>query len=94
MQVIPQKEATENQMSMDDFERDEIKNAIETKKLWFGEPHLSFRQRLYQFIATVFVTLVANLSMKLKWQIVFCIYLGIVCPIGTYVFIKWIINLF
>lgn len=89
-----EKVEVKQQVHFDDIESDHINELRKNKTIWLGENHLSFKKRLYQFIATLVTTLIVNFSTKKKWQLGLVLYLLIVCPIGTKVFISWFINLF
>lgn len=82
------------QQDFEIHEAEEIKRVEEQEVQWFGDPNLSLKQRIYQFIATIVVVLVKNFMGKIKWQIGLVVYLIIVCPVGTWTAIKWIFNLF
>lgn len=86
----------DEQFNFDEHEKQEFVESIERKQrmIWFGEKHLSFKKRLYQFIATFVIVVLRNFTGKLSWQFGLVFYLAIVCPIGTFVSIKWLINLF
>lgn len=83
-----------NEVDFSEAEEQDINEAKQQKMIWFGDPKLSFKRRLYQFIATVVTNLLMLFTTRLKWQFGLVIYLCIVCPVGTYVSLKWIYNLF
>lgn len=82
------------QSDFDSYEDKKIEESEKNKMIWFGEKHLPLKQRIYQFVATVFMVLAKNFMSKIKWQFGLVGYLIIVCPVGTYTSIKWIINKF
>lgn len=75
------------------YEQEAVQKS-EEKIIWFGEKHLSIKQRVYQFIATVVSVTLKNLVTKRSWQLTFFIWITITLPIGTYHLSKWIFNLF
>lgn len=82
------------QQEFDVFEQEKIKEAEQEKIIWFGEKHLPFKQRLYQFIATVVVVFLKTITMTPKGQFWFVVVLFITVPVGLYTSVKWIFNLF
>lgn len=82
----------EQQHDIDDFEKqtiDELKN-----RKTIDLTNATFKQRVYSRIASFVGRMLLNFGTKLNYQFALIAYLGIVCPIGTYTFIKWIVNLF
>lgn len=94
MSEIEKTEEPNVQHDFEFFEDKKIKESEEQKIQWFGESNLSIRQRIYQFVATVIMVAAKNFMGKINWQIGLVVYLGVVCPVGTWTAIKWIVNLF
>lgn len=82
----------ETQTDFNDFETQEIESLKNRKTIDVGK--ISFRRRIYSAIASFVVQMMLNFGTKLRWQTSLVTYLVIVCPIGTYHAIKFIINLF
>lgn len=85
---------TNENVDFNESEEREIKQQQREKMLWLGDPKLSWKRRIFQMIATLISFLLVKFGTNLRWQFSLVGYLLIVCPIGTYQFIKWIINLF
>jgi hypothetical protein len=82
------------QMDFSEFETEKINEATNKKINWFGDKNLSYRKRFFQFLGALISTLIVNFTTKVSWQKGLVLYLLVVVPVGTYVSIKFIINLF
>lgn len=82
------------QVDFNENEDAEIKQIAKERMLWLGDPRLSWKRRIFQMIATLISFLLVKFGTNLKWQFFLVIYLIVVCPVGTWTSIKWIINLF
>lgn len=94
MMEVKNTEEPNVQHDFDFFENKKIQEVEEQKMQWFGDSSLPLKQRIYNFIATIIMVGARNFMGKINWQIGLVIYLGVVCPVGTYTAIKWIVNLF
>lgn len=84
----------ENQINVEEHEQQSLEEINEQKlnSISFNIGKKTFKQKLIQFIANIIHKLIFNFTTKKKWQFGLVIYLIIVCPIGSFVSIKFIFN--
>lgn len=78
------------QVNFSEFEEN-VKN---NKNITLENNDVPIKIRIKKWLATMITTGIVNFGTKLKWQFGLCLYLVIVCPVGTYTSIKWIFHLF
>lgn len=88
VEVIP--EIQPDHVEFDTFEKDAVKEIKKNKIFYLDNGKFSFKR----FLATIITTTIANLMSKRTWQVPFFIWIMITIPVGTWVCVKWIINLF
>lgn len=82
-----------SKVDFSDFETEHIQQIKENENNSVYE-HLSYKQKFGKFLAVSISKVLTNFMTKRSWQLGLIIYLLIVCSVGTFTSIKFIINLF